>query len=115
MAKANASPLAQEFIAFLLQPEMQVVLAKSSGSGPVNRKTVLSAEQQKGLPYGDAVAKLLTTDWDTVNANRDGVEQPLDARDRAVTAAARHSRRAALTRRFAAPSPARGSAAGGGR
>jgi putative spermidine/putrescine transport system substrate-binding protein len=70
VAKANASPLAQEFIAFLLQPEMQVVLAKSSGSGPVNRKAVLSAEQQKGLPYGDAVAKLLTTDWDTVNANR---------------------------------------------
>jgi len=70
VAKPNASPLAHEFIAFLLQPDTQVILAKGSGAGPVNRKAVLPPELQKGLPYGDAVAKLLTTDWDTVNANR---------------------------------------------
>jgi len=70
VAKPNASPLAQQFIAFLLEPETQVMLAKGSGAGPVNRKTVLPADLQKGLPYGDAVGKLLTVDWDTVNANR---------------------------------------------
>jgi putative spermidine/putrescine transport system substrate-binding protein len=70
VAKPNASPLAQEFLAFMLTPEMQAVQAKGAGSGPVNKKTVLSPELQKGLPYGDAVAKLITVDWDTINANR---------------------------------------------
>ncbi len=70
VAKQNASPLAQQFIQFLLQPDTQVMLAKGAGAGPVNRKTVLPPELQKGLPYGDAVGKLLTVDWDTVNANR---------------------------------------------
>jgi putative spermidine/putrescine transport system substrate-binding protein len=69
-AKPNPSPLAQQFIDFMLQPDTQVTFAKGSGAGPVNRKTQLPPELQKGLPYGDAVSKLLTTDWDTVNANR---------------------------------------------
>lgn len=70
VAKANPSPLAQEFIAWMLTPEMQAVHAKGAGSGPVNRNTKLSPEVAKGLPYGDAVAKLIAIDWDTVNANR---------------------------------------------
>jgi len=70
VAKPNPSPLAQDFIAFMLSPEIQVMHAKGAGAGPVNRKAVLTPEQQKGMPYGDAVGKLLTTDWDTVNANR---------------------------------------------
>lgn len=70
VAKPNASPRAQEFISFLLTPEIQTMLAKGAGSGPVNKSTQLSAELQRGLPYGEAVAKLLTTDWDTVNPNR---------------------------------------------
>jgi putative spermidine/putrescine transport system substrate-binding protein len=70
VAKPNASPLAQEFIAFMLSPEIQVVHAKGAGAGPVNKKAELPPELQKGLPYGDAVGKLLTVDWDTVNANR---------------------------------------------
>lgn len=70
VAKPNASPLAQQFIQFLLEPDTQVTLAKGSGAGPVNKKTQLPADLQRGLPYGDAVAKLLTTDWDTVNPNR---------------------------------------------
>ena len=70
VAKPNASPLAQEFIAFMLTPEVQAIHAKGAGSGPVNKNTVLSPELQKGLPYGDAVGKLLTVDWETINANR---------------------------------------------
>jgi putative spermidine/putrescine transport system substrate-binding protein len=69
-AKPNASPLAQQFVQFLLQPDIQVVLAKGSGAGPVARAATLPPDLQKGLPYGDAVGKLLTVDWDTVNANR---------------------------------------------
>jgi len=72
VAKPNASPLAQEFIAFMTSPEIQAIHAKGAGAGPVNRKTVLTPELQKGLPYGDAVGKLLTVDWDTINANRTG-------------------------------------------
>ena len=70
VAKPNASPLAQEFLAFMLTPEVQAMHAKGAGSGPVNKKTVLPPELQKGLPYGDAVAKLIALDWDTINANR---------------------------------------------
>jgi putative spermidine/putrescine transport system substrate-binding protein len=70
VAKPNPSPLAQQFVAFLLEPDVQAVLAKGSGAGPVNRKTELPPDLQKGLPYGEAVGKLLTVDWDTVNANR---------------------------------------------
>jgi putative spermidine/putrescine transport system substrate-binding protein len=70
VAKPNASPLAQEFLAFMLSPEIQAVHAKGAGAGPVNKKTALSADLQKGLPYGDAVSKLIAVDWDTINANR---------------------------------------------
>jgi len=54
----------------MLSPEIQAVHAKGAGAGPVNKKTVLSADLQKGLPYGDAVSKLIAVDWDTINANR---------------------------------------------
>ena len=70
VAKPNASPLAQEFITWMLTPEMQAVHAKGAGSGPVNKKTQLTPEVARGLPYGDAVAKLITIDWETVNTNR---------------------------------------------
>jgi putative spermidine/putrescine transport system substrate-binding protein len=68
--KPNASPLAQQFVQFLLQPDTQAVHAKGAGSGPVNKSTKLSPEVARGLPYGEAVGKLLSVDWDTINANR---------------------------------------------
>ena len=42
--------------------------ARAPARSTARRK--LPPELQKGLPYGDAVGKLLTIDWDTVNANR---------------------------------------------
>ena len=69
-AKPNPSPLAQQFVQFLLQPDTQVVHAKGAGSGPVNKSTKLPPEVARGLPYGDAVGKLLSVDWETINANR---------------------------------------------
>jgi len=52
----HPSPLAQQFIDFMLQPDTQVVFAKGSGAGPVHRKTQLPPELQKGLPYGERSA-----------------------------------------------------------
>ena len=37
---------------------------------PVNMSTTLSADVARGLPYGEAVGKLIAVDWDTINANR---------------------------------------------
>jgi putative spermidine/putrescine transport system substrate-binding protein len=69
-AKSNPSPLAHQFVQFLLQPDIQVIHAKGAGAGPVNKSTKLSPEVARGLPYGDAVGKLIAVDWDTINANR---------------------------------------------
>jgi putative spermidine/putrescine transport system substrate-binding protein len=69
-AKPNPSPLAQQFVQFLLQPDIQAIHAKGAGAGPVNKSAKLSPEVARGLPYGDAVGKLLPVDWDTVNKNR---------------------------------------------
>jgi putative spermidine/putrescine transport system substrate-binding protein len=69
-AKPSPSPLAQQFIQFLVQPDIQALHAKGAGAGPVNKSTTLAPEVAKGLPYGDAVGKLIALDWDTMNANR---------------------------------------------
>jgi putative spermidine/putrescine transport system substrate-binding protein len=69
-AKANPSPLAQQFMQFLLQPDIQAIHAKGAGAGPVNKSTQLTPEVARGLPYGEAVGKLLPVDWDTINKNR---------------------------------------------
>lgn len=69
-AKSPASPLAQQFVQFMLQPDIQAIHAKGAGAGPVNKSTKLSPDVARGLPYGDAVGKLVAIDWDTVNANR---------------------------------------------
>jgi putative spermidine/putrescine transport system substrate-binding protein len=69
-AKPNPSPLAQQFVQFLLLPDIQAIHAKGAGAGPVNMSTTLSADVARGLPYGEAVGKLIAVDWDTINANR---------------------------------------------
>jgi putative spermidine/putrescine transport system substrate-binding protein len=69
-AKPSPSPLAQQFIQFLVQPDIQALHAKGAGAGPVNKSTTLAPDVAKGLPYGDAVGKLIALDWDTMNANR---------------------------------------------
>lgn len=66
-----SKPEAQAFIRYLLQPDMQVEMAKASGLAPVNRNAKLPPEAQVGMPYGeDQVNKLVTVDWSTINKNR---------------------------------------------
>lgn len=62
---------AQAFVQFLLSPDIQRALAKGAGFGPVNKTVTLSADEQKGLPYGEAAKALHAVDWDVVNARRE--------------------------------------------
>jgi putative spermidine/putrescine transport system substrate-binding protein len=71
IAKANASPLASQFIEAMLQPKLQLILLKDYGYGPVNKKVDVPPELAKMAPVGEKAAKLINPDWDTINAHRD--------------------------------------------
>ncbi len=63
--------LSQQFVQYLLTPEIQTVLAQTQAWGPVNTKTKLAPNVAATVPYGkDEIAKLLPTNWDIVNAKR---------------------------------------------
>ena len=62
---------AQDFLQFLVSPEIQYVFATQGGNGPSNATVKLSPEQQRGLPYGDEAKSLKVVDWDVVNAKRE--------------------------------------------
>ena len=62
---------AQAFIRFLLSPDIQRVLAKGAGFGPVNTTVELTPEEAKGIPYGEEAKGLKAVDWDVVNAHRE--------------------------------------------
>lgn len=71
VAGGAENPAAQEFIAHMLSPEMQVALSKASGLAPANRNAVLEPADQVGMPYGkEQVGQLTTVDWVTINTNR---------------------------------------------
>lgn len=72
VAKDELNPAAQEFINFLISPEIQEVLAKNLGFSPTNRLAELSEEEAVGIPYGEEQVSLLeNVDWDVVNQNRE--------------------------------------------
>lgn len=68
----NAQPaLSQQFIQYLLTPEVQTLQAQASGLGPVNRTVKLAPEIAARVPYGpEQVAKLIGIDWATINQHR---------------------------------------------
>jgi putative spermidine/putrescine transport system substrate-binding protein len=71
VAGGAQKPEAQTFINDLLQPDIQVKMAKTSGLAPVNRNAKLPPEDQVGMPYGeDQVNQLVSVDWATINKNR---------------------------------------------
>ena len=65
VAEANA------FIQFMLSPAIQKVMATGAGFGPANMTVTLTPDEQKGLPYGEAVKNLKAVDWDVANAKRE--------------------------------------------
>ncbi|MSP89760.1 MAG: extracellular solute-binding protein [Alphaproteobacteria bacterium] len=72
VVNSDVPDLAQKFIQHMLTPDMQTILAKNEGLGPVNKNTKLAPEVAKLVPYGpDQVAKLIAVDWDVINKNRE--------------------------------------------
>jgi putative spermidine/putrescine transport system substrate-binding protein len=71
VAGSKNEAAAQAFIQYLLSPEIQVILAKGTGSGPTNQTVVLKPEDQKGIPYGDQTKSLKAVDWDVINKARE--------------------------------------------
>ncbi|MEM5297847.1 ABC transporter substrate-binding protein [Burkholderia sp. JPY481] len=68
----NAQPkLSQEFIQYLLSPEVQAMQAQAIGLGPVNQTVKLTPEVAARVPYGpEQVNKLTAMDWTTINQHR---------------------------------------------
>jgi putative spermidine/putrescine transport system substrate-binding protein len=68
----NAQPeLSQQFIQYLLSPQVQAVRAQAMGLGPVNKTVKLAPDVAARVPYGpDQVAKLIAVDWTTINQHR---------------------------------------------
>jgi putative spermidine/putrescine transport system substrate-binding protein len=71
VAKPSASPLASEFIKAMLAPNMQLILLKDYGYGPVNKTVTVPAGLGTMAPLGERAAKLINPDWDTINAQRE--------------------------------------------
>ncbi len=63
--------LAQKFLDYMLQPDVQVLLATKYGWGPTNTKTQLDPEAAARVIYGhDQIDNLARVDWDKVNPRR---------------------------------------------
>jgi putative spermidine/putrescine transport system substrate-binding protein len=71
IAKPNASALAQEFVKMLIEPELQTILARDYGYGPVNRKATVTEASARMAPVGARAEELIVVDWDTINQHRD--------------------------------------------
>ena len=68
----NAQPeLSQQFIQYLLSPEVQAMQAQDIGLGPVNKTVKLSPDIAARVPYGPGqIAKLTSVDWSVINQHR---------------------------------------------
>ncbi len=71
VAGSDVSEQSQQFVQYLLTPEVQALLADGQGWGPVNKNAKLEPAVAAKVPYGEAqIGKLQTVDWDTVNPLR---------------------------------------------
>ena len=68
----NAQPaLSQQFVQYLLGPDVQALQAQAIGLGPVNSMVKLTPEVAARVPYGASqIAKLVALDWTTINPHR---------------------------------------------
>lgn len=70
IAEGPQAELAQEFLKYLVSPEVQTKLA-TEGFGPTNSTTTLDAAVAEEVPYGeDKLSKMISMDWSVINANR---------------------------------------------
>ncbi len=70
-ALPQGNALASEFIKALLQPGMQRLFFRDYGYAPAVKNVELPAERAAIAPVGERAAKLITLDWDTINAHRE--------------------------------------------
>lgn len=70
IAKANASPLASQFVTAMVAPKIQLALLKDQGFGPVNEKVEAPPELAGMMPVGERATRLIELDWDTINIHR---------------------------------------------
>jgi putative spermidine/putrescine transport system substrate-binding protein len=68
----NAQPqLSQQFVQYLLSPQVQAMQAEAIGLGPVNKTVKLSPDVAARVPYGpEQIGKLTAVDWATINEHR---------------------------------------------
>jgi putative spermidine/putrescine transport system substrate-binding protein len=71
IAKPKASPLAQDFVKLLIEPDIQTMLAQDYGYGPVNPRAPVDEAKARMAPLGRRAEELIVLDWDTINQNRD--------------------------------------------
>ena len=55
----------------MLNPEMQLVLAKGAGAGPSNKTVELERRRAGWAALRGRGKKLITVDWDVINPVRD--------------------------------------------
>ena len=71
VAKASISPLAHEFIKTMISSDVQTVLAKEMGNGPVNKKVDVDMAELRMAPVGERAKLIIAPDWDAINAARE--------------------------------------------
>jgi len=70
VAKQTVSPLAHEFIKTMVSLEVQTVLAKENGNGPVNTKVDVTMPELKMAPVGERAKLVMIPDWTAINPVR---------------------------------------------
>jgi putative spermidine/putrescine transport system substrate-binding protein len=71
LANGPEKELAYRYANFLLSPEVQALLMREFFVSPTNQKVVVPADLRQDVPVsGPEMAKILTWDWDFVNANQ---------------------------------------------
>ena len=71
LANGPEKELAYRYANFLLSPEVQALLMREFFVSPTHQKVVVPAELRQDVPVSGAdMAKILTWDWDFVNANQ---------------------------------------------
>jgi putative spermidine/putrescine transport system substrate-binding protein len=68
----NAQPeLSQQYVQYLLSPQVQALQAQAIGLGPVNKTVTLPPDVASRVPYGpQEIAALNSVNWATVNQQR---------------------------------------------
>lgn len=70
VAKQAVNPLAHEFIKTMVSLEVQTVLAKENGNGPVNTKVDVTMPELKMAPVGERAKLVMVPDWTAINPVR---------------------------------------------